>query len=103
MTLLLMLRDVTAHAEAPPTELTGVVSFLQVHQLQVTSSTGLRAENGAAETTDPLAVLHNREAVLDRGRRVHVSDLQKVMSSILVWQLLSCFLMGIQTMHLNGF
>ena len=72
-----MLRDVTAHAEAPPTELTGVVALLQMHKLQMTLNPVLRAENSAAETTHPPAVLHQREAVLNRGGRVHVSGLQK--------------------------
>ena len=42
----------------------------------MSSNTRLRAEYGAAKTTHPPAVLHQREAVLNGGRRVQVSGLQ---------------------------
>ena len=71
-----MSASVGAVAEAPPTVLTRVVSFLQVHRLQMSSNTRLRAEYGAAKTTHPPAVLHQREAVLNRRGLLSVSYLQ---------------------------
>ena len=73
-----MSASVRAVAKAPSTVLTRVVSFLQVHRLQVTFDPVFRDEDGAAETTHPPAVPHQREAVLNRGGRVQVSGLQKV-------------------------
>ena len=68
MTLLLMLRDVTAHAEAPPTELTGVVTFFQVNKLQVTTFASGVFEHGTAVTTHPATVVRWYEAVFNRQR-----------------------------------
>ena len=78
-----MSASVGAVAEAPPTVLTRVVSFLQVHRLQMSSNTRLRAENGAAKTTHPPAVLHQCEAVLNGGGRVRVSGLQTQLDCIM--------------------
>ena len=77
-----MSASVGAVAEAPPTVLTRVVSFLQVHRLQMTFNPVLRAENGTAKTTHPPAVLHQRKAVLNGGGRVHVSGLQTQLDCI---------------------
>ena len=68
MTLLLMLRDVTAHAEASPTELTGMVTFLQVHKLQVATFASGVFEHGTTVTTHPATVVRWHEAVFNRQR-----------------------------------
>ena len=68
MTLLLMLRDVTAHAEALAAVLTGVVSFLQVHQLQVATFASGVFEHGTAVTTHPATVVRWHKAVFNRQR-----------------------------------
>ena len=68
MTLLLMLRDVTAHAEASPTELTGMVTFFQVNKLQVATFASGVFKHGTAVTTHPATVVRWYKAVFNRQR-----------------------------------
>ena len=68
MTLLLMLRDVTAHSKAPPTELTGVLTFFQVNKLQVATFASGVFEHSTAVTTHPATVVRWYKAVFNRQR-----------------------------------
>ena len=62
----LVLSRVAAHAEALVTESARVILFFQVNSLQVSFSCRRAFEDGAAESTHPLAGFYLSEAVLNR-------------------------------------